>query len=311
VRELILAGVRSGKSALAGRRAALLLLCWLTAAQAEVAVMDDAGNPVKLPQAAQRIVSLAPHLTELLFAAGAGDKVVAAVEFSNYPAPAKALPRIGSYAAFDLERIAALKPNLVVAWGSGNLPGPLAQLRRLGIPVFVSEPQRLEDIAPSIARLGRLAGTAGVADAAAAAFETRRMVLATRHADKREVAVFYEIWNQPLMTIGGSHLISAVMALCRGRNIFADVTQSAASIGLEAVLRADPEVIVASGMDEARPDWLNDWKRWPQLTAVKRDNLFFIPPDLLQRHTPRILDGAERLCAALDTARQRGAQLGK
>ncbi len=304
MRELILGGTRFGRSA-------LLLLCWLRAAQAEVAVMDDAGTPVKLPQVAQRIVSLAPHLTELLFAAGAGDKVVATVEFSNYPAPAKALPRIGSNAAFDLERIAALKPDLVVAWGSGNPPGPLAQLRRLGIPVFVSEPQRLEDIAPSLERLGELAGTNTAACKAASIFEAHRAALAARHAGKREVAVFYEIWNQPLMTIGGSHLISAVMTLCRGRNIFANLTQPAASIGLEAVLRADPEVIVASGMDEARPEWLNDWKRWPQLTAVKRDNLFFVPPDLLQRHTPRILDGAERLCAALDLARQRNDQPGK
>lgn len=285
---------------------ALLLLCWLTAVQAEVAVTDDAGNALKLPQPARRIVSLAPHLTELLFAAGAGGQVVAAVEYSNFPEAAKSLPRIGSYAAFDLERIAALKPDLAVAWGSGNPPGPVAQLRRLGIPVFVSEPQRLEDIVSSLERLGRLAGTEAAAGQAAADFERRRAALVARHAGKRAVTVFYEIWNQPLMTVGGAHLISAVMALCGGRNVFVDVTQPAATIGLEAVLRADPEAIVASGMGEARPDWLDEWKRWPQLAAVRRDNLFFVPPDLLQRHTPRILDGAERLCDALDLARQRG-----
>jgi iron complex transport system substrate-binding protein len=285
---------------------ALLLLCWLTAVQAEVAVTDDAGNALKLPQPARRIVSLAPHLTELLFAAGAGGQVVAAVEYSNFPEAAKSLPRIGSYAAFDLERIAALKPDLAVAWGSGNPPGPVAQLRRLGIPVFVSEPQRLEDIVSSLERLGRLAGTEAAARQASADFERRRAALVARHAGKRAVTVFYEIWNQPLMTVGGAHLISAVMALCGGRNVFVDVTQPAATIGLEAVLRADPEAIVASGMGEARPDWLDEWKRWPQLAAVRRDNLFFVPPDLLQRHTPRILDGAERLCDALDLARQRG-----
>lgn len=286
--------------------AALLLWFWLTAAQAEIAVTDDAGQTVRLPRTAQRIVSLAPHLTELLFAVGAGEKVAAAVEYSNFPEAAKQLPRIGSYAAFDIERIAAMKPDLVVVWRSGNPPGPVAQLARLGIPVFSSEPQRLEDIAPSLERLGTLAGTADTARTAVAAFESRRAALAARHAGKREVAVFYEIWNQPLMSIGGSHLISAVIALCGGRNIFAGLSQPAATIGLEAVLRADPEAIVASGMGEARPDWLDDWRRWPQLTAVKRDNLFFVPPDLLQRHTPRILDGAEQLCAALDSARQRG-----
>lgn len=285
---------------------ALLLCGWLTVVQAEVAVTDDVGNAVKLPRPAQRIVSLAPHLTELLFAAGAGEKVVAAVEYSNFPEAAKSLPRIGSYAAFDIERIAALKPDLAVAWGSGNPPGPVAQLRRLGIPVFVSEPQQLEDIAPSLARLGALAGTGAAAQQAADAFERRHADLAARYERKRPVTVFYEIWNQPLMTVGGSHLISAVMALCGGRNVFADLAQPAATVGLEAVLHADPEAIVASGMDEARPEWLNDWRHWPQLTAVRRGNLFFVPPDLLQRHTPRILEGAARLCDALDFARQRG-----
>jgi len=289
-----------------------LLLCgWLGLVHAGVTVTDDTGAALTLARPAQRIVSLAPHLTELLYAAGAGGQVVAAVEYSNFPEAAKALPRIGSYAAFDLERIAALKPDLAVAWGSGNPPGQVAQLRRLGIPVFISEPQRLEEIAPNLERLGRLAGTDAVAQAAARAFESRRTALAARAAGRREVTVFYEIWNQPLMTVGGSHLISAAMALCGGRNVFAAVTQPAATIGLEAVLRADPEVIVASGMDEARPEWLDDWRRWTQLAAVQRGNLFFVPPDLLQRHTPRILDGAAQLCDALDTARQRGAQPGK
>lgn len=293
------------------RLCALLLLCWLKAVQAEVVVTDDAGHTLKLPRPAQRIVSLAPHLTELLFAAGAGGQVVAAVEYSNYPEAAKALPRIGSYAALDLERIAALKPDLVMAWGSGNPPGPVAQLRRLGIPVFVSEPQRLEDIGPSLVRLGDLAGTEAVARHAADAFEARRTTLTARYADRRPVTVFYEIWNQPLMTVGGTHIISAAMALCGGRNVFDAVRQPAATVGLEAVLATDPEAIVASGMGESRPDWLDDWQRWPQLTAVKRGNLFFVPPDLLQRHTPRILDGAERLCAALDAARRRAAQPGR
>ncbi len=288
-----------------------LFSLWVAPVRAEIAVTDDAGNRVVLRRPAQRIVSLAPHLTELLFAAGAGDRVIATVEYSNFPAAAKSLPRIGSHAAFDLERIAALKPDLIVAWGSGNSPGQVKQVARLGMPVFVSEPRRLEDIAPSLERLGALAGTADTARAAALAFEARRATLAARHAGKRTVSVFYEIWNQPLMTVGGDHIISAVLALCGGRNSFVALTQPAATIGREAVLRADPEVIVASGMGEERPEWLDAWRQWPQLAAVQRNNLFFVPPDLLQRHTPRILDGAERLCAALDTARQRNDQRGK
>ena len=285
----------------------LLIGLWLVApAQAVVSVPDDTGQRVTLPRPATRILALAPHVAELLYAAGAGDQVIASVEFANYPEAARKLPRVGSYSAFDLERIAALKPDLAVVWGSGNPAGQVAQVRRLGIPVFVSEPQQLDDIPQSLRRLGQLAGTTAVAEQAAHDFVQRRDALARRHAGKRPVTVFYEIWNQPLMTVGGSHLIGAALALCSGRNAFASIAQPAATVALEAVLRADPEVIVASGMGEERPDWLEDWRRWSQLAAVKRNNLFFVPPDLLQRHTPRILDGTERLCDALDTARQRG-----
>lgn len=302
---------RLQNSALAGRHLLLAALIFLlaAAAHAEIAIIDDAGNRVVLPRPATRIVSLAPHVTELLFAAGAGDKIVGAVEFSNYPDAAIRLPRIGSHAAFDLERIATLQPDLAVVWGSGNPPGQVAQLRRLGIPVFVSEPRRLEDIATSLRQMGTLANVP--AGDAASDFERRLAALRTRHANAAPVGVFYEIWNQPLMTVGGAHLISHALAVCGGRNVFAALTQPAASVELEAVLRADPDVIVASGMDRERPEWLDHWRRWPQLKAVKNGNLFFIPPDLLQRHTPRLLEGVEQLCAALDSARQHRVQPGR
>ncbi len=312
--------IRSGeyyeKSALAGRQGVacpsswlLVLLCclWITPARAEITVTGDTGNTVTLSRPATRIISLAPHLTELLFAAGAGERVLAVVDYSNFPEAAKTLPRIGSHATFDLERIAALKPDLAIAWGSGNPPGQIAQLQRLGIPVFVNEPQRLEDIPASLRKLGQLAGTGHAAEQAAQGFEQRQAALAARHAGQRPVTVFYEIWNQPIMTVGGKHIISAVMSLCGGRNIFAALGQPAAAIELEAVLRADPEVIIASGMGEERPEWLDQWRRWTNLRAVKQGNLFFVPPDLLQRHTPRILDGAERLCEALAAARRQAA----
>lgn len=290
---------------------ALLLLCWLATARAEISAIDDANHTLRLARPAQRILSLSPHATELLFAAGAGDRVIAVVEYSDFPVAAKSLPRVGSYSALDLERIARLKPDIAIAWGSGNPPGQVAQLARLGIPVFVSEPKRLEDIPATLRRLGQLAQTAA-AEKAASSFENRLSALRSRYSGLRSIGVFYEIWNQPLMTVGGNHVISAAIALCGGRNLFAQLTQPAEAVELEAVLRANPEVIVASGMGEQRPDWLDHWRRWPQMAAVKHGNLFFIPPDLLQRHTPRLLDGAEQLCVALDTVRQRtAAQPGK
>ena len=302
-------GVR--KSGLAGRHLCRVgLLCaglfglGIASARAEIGLVDDAGHRIAISRPAQRILSLAPHVTELIYAAGAGEKLVGVVEYSDYPEAATRLPRIGSHAAFDLERIAALRPDLAIAWGSGNPSSQLAQLRRLKIPVFVSEPKHLDDIPAGLRSIGRLAGTSG--EAAARAFEARLENLRQRYAGRPPVTVFYEIWNQPLMTIGGTHIISDALQVCGGHNVFSALKQPAASVDLEAVLRADPEAIVASGMDEARPEWLDQWRRWPQLAAVKKGNLFFVPPDLLQRHAPRILDGVEQLCTALEVVRQRG-----
>lgn len=280
-----------------------VLLSLAPVAQAEIRVTDDTGRSVMLPRPAQRIVSLAPHLTELLFAAGAGKQVVGAVSYSDYPAEAKALPRVGGYTSVDLEAVAALKPDLVIAWKSGNRNAHLDRLAALGIPVFVNEPRHLDDVARSLRTLGQLAGTDAAAEQAASQFGQRRDALRVRYAERPRVPMFYQIWNQPLMTINGEHLISDVIRLCGGENVFASLTQLAPNIGVEAVLAANPEVIVASGMGESRPEWLDQWKRWPALQATVAGNLYFIPPEIVQRHTPRILDGAQRLCEQLEEAR--------
>jgi iron complex transport system substrate-binding protein len=273
---------------------------------AAVAVTDDRGDKLSLQAPAQRIVSLAPHATELLFAAGAGHKLVGAVNYSDYPESAKAVPRVGGYKGIDLERVLALKPDVVVAWHSGNGEPLIERLRKLGLPVFVTEPRQLDDIATAIEKLGKLAGTEAKARSAADDFRRKREALAARYSAQRPVRVFYQIWNRPLMTINGEQLISQTLRLCGGRNVFADLPNLSTAVDVEAVLAADPEAIIASGMGEHRPEWLDDWKRWPSLTAVKRGNLFFIPPDLIQRHSPRVLEGAEQLCGQLEEARGKG-----
>lgn len=288
-------------------RAALFLAAALlaTAALAEVAVKDDTGQTVRLAQPARRIVSLAPHVTENLFAIGAGDRVVGTVDFSNYPEAAKRIPRVGGYERVDLEAVAALRPDLVIAWESGNIAAHVAKLKAIGLPVYLTQPNRIEDVAADLERLGQLSGTRDAAYAAAARFRERLAALRARYADRPKVATFYEVWNQPLMTVGGRQIISDAIRLCGGENVFGALRPMAAAVTVEAVLAADPEAIVASGMDDSRPEWLDDWRRWPGLTAVSRDNLFFVHPDLIQRHTPRILDGVERLCIHLETARSR------
>lgn len=289
-------------------RSLLLVLALLlpAASPAAIAVTDDNGRLVTLPAPAQRIVSLAPHVTELLFAAGAGERLVAVGSYSDYPPAARTLPQVGSHSSIDYERLLALQPDLVIAWQSGNGGRVIERLRALGLTVFVSEPRRLADIPDSLERLGQLAGSAAQATAAAQAFRERLEQLAWRYSQRPRLRVFYQIWNAPLMTVNGEQLISQVVRLCGGENIFAALPTLAPQVNLEAVLAADPDVIVVSDVGEQPPEWLYDWRRWPHLRAVQRGNLFFVPSDLIQRQGPRILDGAQLLCEQLEQARRGG-----
>ena len=282
---------------------ALFVACSL--ARADVSVVDDTGATVRLAQPAKRIVSLAPHITETLFAAGAGERIVGTVDYSDYPEAAKKLPRVGGYSSFDVEAVVALKPDLIVSFHSGNAPAHIEKLRGLGFPIYISQPNRIADVASEIERLGVLAGTSVIGNAAAGQFRARLAGLQKRYADRPPVRTFYQLWKQPLMTIGGKQIISDVVRLCGGENVFAALPTMAPTVTVEAVIAANPEAIVASGMGESRPEWLDDWKRWTSITAVARDNLFFVQPELIQRHTPRLLDGAERLCQHLETTRSR------
>lgn len=294
--------MRFSTKAAARTGVALLLLFWHALAAA-VSVTDDSGQVVTLSRPAQRIVSLAPHLTEILFAVGAGSRVAGVVQYSDYPPQARTLPGIGGYQQFDLERVIGLKPDLIVAWQSGNNPGQIERLRKLGFPVYLSEPRRLTDVASSMERIGALAGGGEQAMRAVRDFRDRHSRLQARYARRSPVRTFYEVWNRPLMTVSDAHLIGDVMKLCGAENVFAGLPLLTPTISEEAVLVADPAVIIASGMDETRPQWLDDWRRWPRLKAVKDGHLHFVPPDILQRHSPRILEGAEQFCAQVDRAR--------
>lgn len=269
-----------------------------------VSVVDFSGRVVSLEAPARRIVALAPHSVENLFSAGAGKALVGKVSSSDYPAQASEVPLVGTFNAYSLEAIAAARPDLIVMWGSGNGAGTLGKLEVLGIPVFVSEPRRLEDIPRDIRALGLLAGTADTSEAEARRIEQGLSTLRTRFSARAPKRVLYEIWNDPLQTINGDHLISQVISLCGGRNIFADAATLAPRVNIESVLALAPEAIIASGESDSRPHWLDDWRRYPTLPAVRDDGLFFIHPDLLERPTARVLLGAQTLCEQLDTLRK-------
>lgn len=288
-------------------RSVILLAAMLAAAgaQAQIEVRDDAGHTLRLARPAERIVSLAPHLTELLFAAGAGAKVVGALEYSNFPPEARALPRVGDNATLDLERILALKPDLAVAWTSASHRRQLERLASLGVPVFQSEQRELEDIARALEVLGTLTGRSGPAGQAAQAFRARAADLARRYAQRPPVRVFFQVSGAPLITVNGAQLISKVLRLCGGENVFAGLPVLAPHVDREAVLAADPEAILAGASTNG---WRTPWLAFPSMAAVRAGNLFEVPADLLARHTPRVLDGAELVCTDFEAARARRRQ---
>lgn len=285
--------------------AAALPLLLAGAAHGAVSAVDDAGRTVTLPAPAARVVSLSPHATELLFAAGGGARVVGTMVYSDYPEAASRLPLVGSSTGIDIERVVALRPDLLVAWKSGNTTRQLDELRRLGIPVFFSEPTRLDDVATSLERLGRLLGTDAQAGQAARAYRHRIAALASRYGTRRKVDVFYQAWDKPLFTLSGSHIASDAIALCGGRNVFADMQAVAPQVDVEGVLLRDPLAIVGSPRYGDERAGLSMWRRYPSLRAVRMGNLFTLDGDLLTRATPRLADGAAALCAALDSARSR------
>ncbi|MDO9189110.1 MAG: cobalamin-binding protein [Sulfurimicrobium sp.] len=258
---------------------------------------------VSLSQPARRIVSLAPHVTELVFAAGAGDHLVGVTAFSDYPPAAQRIPSLGDSGKVDVERILALKPDLLIAWQSGNHSGDLVQLERLGVKLFVTEPRHLQDIPRLLRAIGILAGTGADADLAATRFERRMAELKKQFGARGPVSVFYQIWDAPLMTVNREHMINDVIELCGGRNIFASLSSLTPAVSKESVVALNPEVIIASGgLYQNKQVW-NHWRQFASMRAVREERLYFIHPDLIQRQTTRILEGAQRLCEQLDRAR--------
>jgi iron complex transport system substrate-binding protein len=277
----------------------LALAAWLfaTHVHAALSVTDDSGATVTLDAPAQRVVSLAPHVTELLFAAGGGARVVGAVSYSDYPPQAKAIPRVGDNKALDLERIVAMKPDLI------------DRLRALHVPLYFSDPRKLEDIASTMDKLGTLLGTERVAALASGAFRRDLAALRARYAARPTVDVFYQVWDDPLMTLNGQSVVSEVIGVCGGRNVFAGLGEWVPTVSTEAVVAADPEVMVTAVVGETAPagrlPGLDGWRKWTGMTAVARGNLFGIDGDWINRPTARVLMGAEVMCRDLDVARGR------
>lgn len=265
----------------------------------------QAEPPATTGEIARRIVALSPHLTELAFAAGAGSHLVGVVEFSDHPAEARNLPRVGDAFRLDLEALAGVRPDLILGWPSGNSPAALARLRRLGYRVVELEPRRLTDVGDQIEAIGRLAGTEAQARLAADAWRSGLGALQTRYRDARPGRVFYQIAPQPLMTVNRDHFIGQAIELCGGTNLFADVPALTPVVSVESVVAGAPDVIVANdytrgpGSPPAESP-LDSWRSWPRLAAVANKRLYVLDPDLMSVPGPRLLAGITQLCAALN-----------
>ncbi|MGA1561838.1 MAG: cobalamin-binding protein [Gammaproteobacteria bacterium] len=267
------------------------------------AITDDAGRSWESSKPAQRIISLAPDFTEILFAIGAGDRVIGAVDYSDFPDAARSIPRIGSSARFDFERIISLQPDLILAWRGGNPAAQIEGLRALKLPVFELQTRRLQDVPRVTRTIGQLVGESEAAENTATLFEASISNLRQRYASRRALPVFYEIWHQPLQTIGGEQILTEVLALCGGHNIFAELESLAPQVSLEAVMQLEPEVILFTPEVGKLAESKARWRAWNAIPAVERDQMYALDPDLLHRAGPRLVQGAEQLCQALEQAR--------
>jgi iron complex transport system substrate-binding protein len=283
----------------------LLLVSTVTpAVAADIAVVDDRGKSLELSHPAQRIVALAPSITELIFAAGAGHALVGVVRFSDYPPQAKTIVSVGDASRVDLERIVALQPDLIIAWKSGNQAADIERLEQLGLKVYVVEPERLTDIPRLLRTIGLLAGSVMEANEVAEGFERTAAELRQRYAAQTPLRVFYEIWHAPLMTVNGQHMISDVIQLCGGVNVFAGLPVLTPVVSLESVIAAGPQAVVGGGSATDAAEFTAQWQQAAQpYVALAGLHAIYIAPDLIQRQTPRMLDGAREMCEQLENIR--------
>jgi iron complex transport system substrate-binding protein len=270
-------------------------------------VTDDSGRVVRVPDAPLRIVSLAPGATEMLFAAGAGADVIATVEYSDEPAAARRIPRIGDAAAVDLERLVALHPDVVITWPTGTNPAQRAKITRLRIPVYEQQVVRLAELADSLRRLGTLAGTEAVAARAAQDIDARLAILKATYGNEPRAgapgavhpSVLLQVWGRPIYTVGGRQLMSDALEVCGAHNVFADLPEAGPVVDIEAVIARDPDIIIAAAAPGEGAPWLADWRRFGSLKAVREQHLVVFEDQALSRLGPSVIDATAQLCKVI------------
>ena len=264
---------------------------------------SEAPEPVPQTITYTRLVTLAPNLTELVYAAGAGDTLVGVSAYSDYPPAALELPIIGDAFVVDQEQLAVLQPDLLLVWQSGTPAHVVDELRSVGYNVEVIRTRSLGDVASALRRVGELTGYDDSARRVANSFAENLQSIRESFADLDDVRVFYQVSRRPLFTVNGEHYVSELIDLCGGSNVFADLNDLAPTIDVEAVVERDPELMLASS--DAGEDAFAEWQRWPHIAANRYQNHFLMPADSIGRATPRLAAAGEVVCAAMQEARKR------
>ena len=265
-------------------------------AQESLTFTDDKGRTLTLTQPAKKIVSLVPHVTELLFEAGAGEQIIGAAEYSNYPEAAKSIPRVGDYYAINLETIVELKPDLIFAWPGGPTEQQLNRLQELGFNLFYSDPKSFADIQATLVKFGQLTGNEATAQVTAQNFQKRITELSSQYANTEKVTVFYQVWHDPIYTVSKQSFINEVLEVCGGDNVFKDLPLAAPQLGKEAVIDAQPQVLISQSNSTIGIDF---WKEGAMLEAVNKGQAFAVSPDFIARPTPSLLQGTELICSGI------------
>lgn len=274
-----------------------IFLLLLAVASSAFAEENSKGKP------AERIVSLAPHITEMLFEIGAGEKVVATVDYANHPEAAKAIPRIGGHYGINIEKLLLLKPDLVLFWQGGNKAQDLAKMQQLGLNVVLNEPVYLEYVAKELVKLGKLTGNEQQAQQKADAFLTNLNVIKSRYASKNTLSTFYQLWSTPLMTINKDSWINQLVSACNARNIFSESPTKTPQVSIENVLVAKPDIIVIPDANSTSPQPSVGWESWPQIPAVTKQQIIHVNGDVMHRFSPKMLSGLADMCHQIDAFR--------
>ena len=266
-----------------------------------ITVIDFAGKLIELEKPAEKVIALSPHIVENIYSLGAQETLMGVVSYSDYPLSAKQLPRVGDFSNLNIEKIVEMTPDLIIAWGTGNSRSDIIKLQSLGFPVYIDEPKKLIDVAKSIEDLGSLLGKESIAQN-----KSQKYIQHIRHVKKTnkkkiKVSVFYQIWPTPLQTISGKHLINDILSICGGNNIFEDEDVIAPIISIESILKLNPRAIIAGGDDKMQ--LLEQWEKWSSVDAVSTNNLFVVNPDVMHRHTLRLLFGVDSVCRIFDQIR--------